>query len=694
MKKSLLTIVAVLAAMAGFAQDNLAQGKDAIATTGDAAAAVDGNTGTRWESAQEDNQTWQVDLGTAQEFNTIQIVWEGAYTKTYTIEAGDNVDGDGWLTGGTVIASGVNNAMPNTQTIKLDAPVTARYIKYNAIDRGTPWGNSFWEFRVFNAADPVLTSIDLTASAAYASIGSAVTLTAAGKDQLGSPFETGTVTYTVEPADAGTVSGNIYTPTQAGSATITASVGDIQSNAVTVTAYDGEKIDLFTDWATRVEALGEDTKEDSKVGAFDANINSLWELYGNSEERNYETGFIVDLQANYDITAISVMFEGACSRDYQISFAGSNKEFGAPAFTWAGPEGVMFRTDFWTEGDAANSTKGVRYVKFLSTRAATQYGVKIYDFSVYGKSSELDATVPAISEVSAEATGDNSIAVYATGVDESEGNISFEFTLGSETITASAASGTQAEAEFTGLKPGKEYTITVVAINEVGVKSEPATVTAITTGEPDPNLWAGAQITPNVYFAPNWAANDNYSVDINETTATITTNEATPAIDNGIWQAQFFFLTDIATSKDNTYDFKATFTADKDINATIKLYQRPEEGGSNDIFYFTEDIQLKAGEAFTLPKSDKFIAMKGIDMQNVGLLVAFGGNPAVTINVEDIVLKVNDGEQPEQPETNAISSVNTENASHNEASYNLAGQRVGSQYRGIVIQNGKKMIRK
>ena len=66
-------MVALTTAITAFSQ-NLAEGKTAKATSGDAANAIDGNTGTRWESSHADDQTWQLDLGEAMEFNTIQIV--------------------------------------------------------------------------------------------------------------------------------------------------------------------------------------------------------------------------------------------------------------------------------------------------------------------------------------------------------------------------------------------------------------------------------------------------------------------------------------------------------------------------------------------------------------------------------------------------------------------------------------------
>ncbi|GGN79629.1 hypothetical protein GCM10011579_064320 [Streptomyces albiflavescens] len=56
--------------------------------------AVDGNPGTRWSSAFENDQWIQVDLGSSQSFDRVVIVWEAAYPKTYTLQVSDN--GDDW----------------------------------------------------------------------------------------------------------------------------------------------------------------------------------------------------------------------------------------------------------------------------------------------------------------------------------------------------------------------------------------------------------------------------------------------------------------------------------------------------------------------------------------------------------------------------------------------------------------------
>jgi hypothetical protein len=59
-----------------------------------AAHATDGNPGTRWSSAYEDNQWIQVDLGAARRFDRVAVLWEAAYPKTYTIQVSD--DGESW----------------------------------------------------------------------------------------------------------------------------------------------------------------------------------------------------------------------------------------------------------------------------------------------------------------------------------------------------------------------------------------------------------------------------------------------------------------------------------------------------------------------------------------------------------------------------------------------------------------------
>lgn len=71
---------------------------------------------------------------------------------------------------------------------------------------------------------------------------------------------------------------------------------------------------------------------------------------------------------------------------------------------------------------------------------------------------------------------------------------------------------------------------------------------------------------------------------------------------------------------------------------------------------------------------------------------------ATKVSVKGIVVRYNDVYEiypTETPDiTTGINAVNGDETSANAPTYNLAGQRVGKDYKGVVIQNGKKCIRK
>ena len=59
-----------------------------------AAAAVDGNTGTRWSSASSDPQWLEVGLGSAQPVCGVSLNWENAYATAFQIQV--STDGSTW----------------------------------------------------------------------------------------------------------------------------------------------------------------------------------------------------------------------------------------------------------------------------------------------------------------------------------------------------------------------------------------------------------------------------------------------------------------------------------------------------------------------------------------------------------------------------------------------------------------------
>ena len=137
-------LAAVTVGTAHAAGTLLSQGKTATASSvnaGNAAAnAVDGNTGTRWESAWSDPQWLQVDLGGAATVSQVVIQWETASAKAYQIQTSN--DGANW----TSIYS-TTTGPGGTQTLNIAG--SGRYVRMYGTQRNTGYGYSMWEFQVY-----------------------------------------------------------------------------------------------------------------------------------------------------------------------------------------------------------------------------------------------------------------------------------------------------------------------------------------------------------------------------------------------------------------------------------------------------------------------------------------------------------------------------------------------------------------
>jgi hypothetical protein len=130
---------------------NLAKGRTATASsyqpTGTNGAqlpayAVDGDYATRWASEWVDTAWLQVDLGSVQSFNHVQLAWEAAYAKGYTIQVSN--DGQNWSQ--IYTTSSGNGGFDD-----LDISGSGRYVRVNGTARATSYGYSLWEFGVYRS---------------------------------------------------------------------------------------------------------------------------------------------------------------------------------------------------------------------------------------------------------------------------------------------------------------------------------------------------------------------------------------------------------------------------------------------------------------------------------------------------------------------------------------------------------------
>jgi hypothetical protein len=106
-----------------------------------ASNAVDGSTTTRWATDWSDPQWIQVDLGQATAIHHIQLVWESAYGKAYTIQVSPDGNSN-WTTihATTTGAGGVED---------FDVSGSGRFVRLTGTQRGTAYGYSLFEFGIY-----------------------------------------------------------------------------------------------------------------------------------------------------------------------------------------------------------------------------------------------------------------------------------------------------------------------------------------------------------------------------------------------------------------------------------------------------------------------------------------------------------------------------------------------------------------
>ncbi|KJB87522.1 hypothetical protein AZ66_12640 [Paenibacillus sp. E194] len=143
---------------------NLAENKPATASSVEGSLArlapenaVDGFSSTRWSSAYVDDTWFQVDLGESKEFDTVSIDWENARAKTYKLLVSD--DNQNWISA-IKDNDGIITAHAGKESVHFD-PVTARYVKFQGVQKNTEYGYSFFEFGVYNlSGGDMVTPID------------------------------------------------------------------------------------------------------------------------------------------------------------------------------------------------------------------------------------------------------------------------------------------------------------------------------------------------------------------------------------------------------------------------------------------------------------------------------------------------------------------------------------------------------
>ncbi len=103
--------------------------------------AVDGDPNTYWSSEFKDGAWLAVDLGAAKKISRVQIQWEAAFTKSFSVQV--SADGKSWTD-----VYKTNEGKGGISKIKF-AAIEARHVRILCTKRGTRWGNAVCELEVF-----------------------------------------------------------------------------------------------------------------------------------------------------------------------------------------------------------------------------------------------------------------------------------------------------------------------------------------------------------------------------------------------------------------------------------------------------------------------------------------------------------------------------------------------------------------
>ncbi|MEE0951543.1 MAG: discoidin domain-containing protein, partial [Paludibacteraceae bacterium] len=435
------------------------QGATATAKSGNnPGEANDGNEGSRWWSAtgtgeapmteeEEHNQWWQVNLGQRRIFNTIQILWEGAWGKSFDIQISD--DGAAWTTVKQIRDQNIAGPFPYLQTIELDEKKTAQYVRFQGIERGTGYAYSFWEFRVLLPNVSVLTTIDLKAGTNIAKVGGdGIVLTTTAKDQNGNPMSGIEITYVVTPAAAGSVEGGKYIPEKIGEATIVAKSGEVTSDAVQVFGVNSDNLAL-----NKPATAGHDNANANLSN--NANTEDRWGSngathYNGGENSEFGDWWYVDLGVKYDINGIAIRWETARPNDYDIRVSDD-------AITWTniGTFNDYPVANVYEFYQGLSAVPG-RYIGVWARNGYENlaYGISMYDFQAFG--------TPAATPTKTVSASVNDAAMGSATVKQ-EGAEVAEVTTGSEVTFSAVANDGYVFVEWSNGEKNATFTTTVDA---------------------------------------------------------------------------------------------------------------------------------------------------------------------------------------------------------------------------------------
>lgn len=334
--------------------------------------AIDGDVSTRWESTVngDEHQWLEIDLGKSYRVGSAAIVWEAAYAKEYRVQISQ--DRQVWTELYYTDASD-----GGTDDIVLDTVGQGRYLRLDCLTRGhASWkAYSVYEFRAYGAAGAAdyhpAEGIDIVSDTTVLSENGQVLPLSAAFWPKNTSMDT--VVWSVTDVDGH--------PTDAAVIDYTGRLTAVKNGMVrvTATAVDGSGCQgsrLFTIVGQSAGNIAQGKTASAQYALMSPNLavdGDMSTRYGGKYGED-DQWFQVDLGEKQPINRVTIRWENAYASAYELLVSDNGADWRPVYTTTAGTGGVENR-DF--------DTVQTRYVRLHSIKAATSYGISIWEFEAY-----------------------------------------------------------------------------------------------------------------------------------------------------------------------------------------------------------------------------------------------------------------------------------------------------------------------
>lgn len=381
----------------------------------------------------------------------------------------------------------------------------------------------------------------------------------------------------------------------------------------------------------------------SGAKAVDGNMTTRW-----SSNFSDPQTIQIDLQGNYAISFISLDWETAAAKDYNIYLSTDGNSWGNPVISKTGM-GNGPRNDSYSI-----TTTTARYIKLTGTARTTNYGYSLFEFGVYAPAVIVHPTSVNIVPTSLSMYTNATYQLSATVLPEDATDKSVKYTSNNTTVATvdintglvTAVAPGNATITVTTVDGGKmdNCLVTVADKKVTGVNIVPASVT----------IGKGSTYQLSANIIPSDATNKNVSytssntavATVNATTGLVsaltegTTNITVKTQDGGFTDVCVVTVTSVVNMLANA-DFSNGLTSwtswkDASANANIsvvngELSSAITNGGSQvwHVQVYQAGLNIQNGKSYTLTFTARASANRAITAiveQNGGSYTLYGGS--------------------------------------------------------------------